>query len=81
MITLFYAHSLENKEKSDWQLLKIHLADVANMASQFAYYFDAQEIAYYTGLLHDLGKYSLPYQERLHGGKKPITLPQVPKSP
>lgn len=70
MITLFYAHSLENKEKSDWQLLKIHLADVANMASQFAYYFDAQEIAYYTGLLHDLGKYSLPYQERLHGGKK-----------
>ena len=66
----FYAHSLEKQSENLWQTLDSHLHQVGEMASQFAYHFNAQDIAYYTGLLHDLGKYSLDYQQRLHGGRK-----------
>lgn len=66
----FYAHSLKKQSENLWQTLDSHLHQVGEMASQFAYHFNAQDIAYYTGLLHDLGKYSLPYQQRLHGGRK-----------
>ena len=38
------------------------------MAAKFARVFGAQEIACQTGRLHDLGKYSEPFNHRLHGG-------------
>ena len=38
------------------------------MAAEFAQVFGAQEIACQTGQLHDLGKYSEPFDRRLHGG-------------
>lgn len=32
----FYAHSLENKPQSEWQMLDVHLTEVANLAAKFA---------------------------------------------
>ena len=58
----FFAHSGQNDDKIDWQLLKEHLRNVATLAKRFAE--EARpgdkafaETAYVAGLLHDLGKY------------------------
>ena len=67
-----YAHSAENRPESDWQTLKSHAENVAALVAQFAEPFGAAEIARYTALLHDLGKYSEPFQNRLRGAAKPV---------
>ena len=64
---MYYAHSTNNSDKSDWQLLKDHLTNVANLAARFACDFNASELAYAGGLLHDIGKYSPDFQRRLEG--------------
>ena len=51
-----------------WQTLQSHSVNVGEMAAEFARVFDAQEIACQTGQLHDLGKYSVAFNHRLHGG-------------
>ncbi|ASK27934.1 CRISPR-associated helicase/endonuclease Cas3 [Neisseria chenwenguii] len=65
----YYAHSAENRPESEWQTLSSHLTAVGQAAAEFSAFFGAQEIARYTGLLHDLGKYSARFQQRLRGGK------------
>lgn len=40
---------------------------MAQLAAEFAEPFDASDIAYLCGLLHDIGKYSKGFQERLEG--------------
>jgi CRISPR-associated endonuclease/helicase Cas3/CRISPR-associated endonuclease Cas3-HD len=65
----YYAHSTEKPDKSDWQPLKTHLTRVAEIATGFAQDFNAGELAYTSGLLHDLGKYSLDFQKHLEGTK------------
>ena len=67
-----YAHSAENRPESDWQTLKNHAENVAALAAQFAEPFGAADIARYTGLLHDLGKYSAPFQLRLAGSPQRV---------
>ena len=42
-------------------------------------YFGAQEQACQTGKLHDLGKYSEPFNQRLHGGPQSIMPLPEPK--
>ncbi len=64
---MYYAHSTNNPEKYDWQYLKDHLQNVANIASTLASDFNAGELAYAGGLLHDIGKYSSEFQQRLEG--------------
>ncbi|MED1471764.1 CRISPR-associated helicase Cas3' [Bacillus salipaludis] len=68
----YYAHSTNNKDKSDWHLLKDHLNDVANRASEFANPFQGGSFAYIAGLLHDIGKYSIEFQKRLEGDKRKV---------
>ena len=68
-----YAHSAQNKlgnllPYEHWQTLQSHSVNVGEIAAEFARVFGAQEIAYQTGQLHDLGKYSEPFNQRLHGG-------------
>ncbi|GKS87908.1 CRISPR-associated helicase Cas3' [Acidovorax sp. SUPP2539] len=63
----FYAHSTKNPDASDWQSLPDHLRAVGQMAEEFATVFGAGTMARATGYLHDLGKYTLPFQERLRG--------------
>lgn len=64
----FYAHSTDNKDKSDWQLLSDHLSAVGRIAGDFARVFGAEPMARAAGLLHDLGKYTQEFQDRLEGG-------------
>lgn len=66
-IVFFYAHSLEGRSESDWQLLSHHLLQVSEGASERASVFGAAELGAVAGVLHDLGKYTLPFQERLRG--------------
>ena len=64
---MYYAHSTDRKDKYDWQLLKNHLKNVADIASGFSREFNAEEFGYAAGLLHDIGKYSPEFQRRLTG--------------
>ena len=72
MPTTYYAHSAENQPHARWQTFADHAHKVGEMAAAFAAAFGAQEIARYTGELHDLGKYSPAFQERLHSSSKPV---------
>lgn len=63
----YYAHSDKEKDKSQWQLLKVHLLDTGSVAAAFARSFCAETLADAAGLLHDLGKYSLAFQKRIEG--------------
>ena len=69
---MFYAHSTQNPEKSDWQPLIEHLKNVARISRNFADDFHAGDLAYMTGLLHDLGKYSPDFQKRLEGAENRV---------
>lgn len=60
----YIAHiSDDNRE----QLLKDHLENVANLSASFAKAFNAEDIAYFIGLYHDIGKYSNEFQDRING--------------
>ena len=69
----YYAHSAQDElgnllPYEHWQTLQSHSVNVGEIAAEFARVFGAQEIAYQTGQLHDLGKYSELFNQRLHGG-------------
>ncbi len=66
----FYAHSGSLNNHDDWQLLVDHSKTVGSIAARNASWFGAEMIARYMGELHDVGKYSLPYLQRLHGGTR-----------
>ncbi|MDZ4151720.1 CRISPR-associated helicase Cas3' [Methylicorpusculum sp.] len=66
---LYYAHSGKREDLSDGQTLLSHLSKVSEIAEQNAQWFGAQQLAKYTGLLHDLGKYCPEFLKRLKGGK------------
>ncbi len=63
----FYAHSGTPGDKSDWQTLPEHLADVARAAEANAKPFGMEKAAFIAGLFHDLGKYDPEFQRRLEG--------------
>lgn len=64
---MFYAHSTERSDRSDWQSLSDHLIRVGELAAERAQRFGAPGLARLAGRLHDLGKYSLEFQARLDG--------------
>jgi len=63
----FYAHSVPKQPESRWQTLPDHLHAVGRMAGESAAVFNAQALGQVIGWLHDLGKYTQPFQERLRG--------------
>jgi CRISPR-associated endonuclease/helicase Cas3 len=65
-MTVYYAHT-NGTDKVDWQLVEDHLVSVAELAREFASVFNAGEYGCSTGLLHDLGKFSKEFQQRLNG--------------
>lgn len=67
----FYAHSGTKSDQSDWQVLSDHLNSVATLSKAKASAFGAEEMAFFAGLLHDLGKYSIEFQNRLNGSSLP----------
>ena len=68
----YYAHSTDNPDKSDWQLLEDHLLGVARLAEQFAAVFGAGEWGHLAGLLHDAGKATAAFQGRLEGSSQRV---------
>ncbi len=69
-MTIYYAHSGNDPAKSDWQRLSDHLAHTAHLAGENASYFGAERLAELCGMLHDLGKYSKAFAQRLEGGRR-----------
>lgn len=61
----YYAHSLQNRPTSEWEPLKKHLQEVAELAATFAGAFGAEGWGRLAGLWHDLGKYSSAFQAYL----------------
>lgn len=68
----YYAHSASGLPPSHWQLLTDHLLNVGQLASEFARPFGAEHLARPQGLLHDLGKYTKPFQMRLRGSPRRV---------
>jgi len=54
-------------EEGKIQLLKEHLEETAEIAARFALSFNARDLAWQTGLAHDIGKYAQKVQKRLLG--------------
>jgi len=61
----YFAHSLENRPVSEWQLLEDHLQNVAELAAEFADVFHSSDWGKPLGENHDLGKGTLPWQAYL----------------
>lgn len=57
-----YAHSLSDQPVSAWEPLSAHLSNVSERAAEFASVFGFGEAARVAGLLHDIGKCSMEYQ-------------------
>jgi CRISPR-associated endonuclease/helicase Cas3 len=66
---VYYAHSMKDKDKNQWHLLKNHLEDTSATAAAFASSFGADKLALVAGLLHDVGKYAPEFQQLLEGSK------------
>lgn len=65
----YFAHKNEDGLKR--QLVKEHLDGVAGLAADFADVFHARQCGYFIGELHDIGKYTLEFQNRLfHNGHR-----------
>jgi CRISPR-associated helicase Cas3/CRISPR-associated endonuclease Cas3-HD len=68
----YYAHTAvkldgnPDRDPANWQLLSTHLRNVAQLAKRFAEPLGLAAEAELSGLLHDLGKYSKRFQDRLH---------------
>ncbi|WP_280550348.1 CRISPR-associated helicase Cas3' [Halomonas sp. 11-S5] len=69
---MFYAHSTPATDKSDWQTLAGHLETVGRLAAERADRFGAAAWGEAAGLLHDVGKYTLPFQRRLEGSPERV---------
>ncbi len=64
---VYYAHSTDKPDKSDWQELSEHLCNVAKLTDKFAAAFGAERWGHCVGLLHDTGKACKNFLARLEG--------------
>ncbi len=60
----YYAHTPATPG-GEWHLLADHLQETARLAGEFAGEFNAKELSYVAGLLHDLGKAHPDFQRYL----------------
>ncbi len=68
---MYYAHSIEGKEKEgNWQELDVHLEETGDISGKNAAKFNQKDLGEALGRLHDIGKYSQAFQDRLDGGVK-----------
>lgn len=61
------AYAAHIREDGTEQTIEAHVTGVAHMAADFAAAFGAEGYAAFCGMLHDIGKYALPFQRRIHG--------------
>lgn len=62
----YLAHVSEDGERE--QTVLEHSRNVAELAGKFAGRFQAESWGYCCGMVHDTGKYSREFQQRLKGG-------------
>jgi CRISPR-associated endonuclease/helicase Cas3 len=67
MPTIYFARSTSNATKKNWQLLKDHLIGSAARARAFGEVLNLAKAAEQAALVHDLGKYTDAFQQRLEG--------------
>jgi CRISPR-associated endonuclease/helicase Cas3 len=70
-VGMFYAHTAGDDQK-DWEPLLRHLEEVAELAAVFGARCGFGDLAGVAGLLHDLGKYSEGFQNRLRGSAQRV---------
>lgn len=63
----YFAHSTADPLRRDWQILADHLNSVSRIAALRGQKFGAARLAALAGVLHDLGKYTAPFQRRITG--------------
>lgn len=63
----YFAHSTDDESKGNWQLLCDHLLAVSKRTAEFANVFDGGPQGSVAGLLHDVGKYTDEFQNRIAG--------------
>ncbi len=68
----YYAHSRPDVSEDEWQLLKDHLQNTADLAVRMGEPLGIAELVRVAALLHDLGKYSDLFQARLRGGRRRV---------
>lgn len=61
---MYIAHTRENDSKT--QSIKEHLENTASKAKDFANSFNNGDYAYICGMLHDIGKYSTEFQNKIN---------------
>ncbi len=64
---VFFAHSLEGRNRDAWQPLPAHLQAVSLLTASRADKFGAGRLGALIGLLHDLGKYAREFQDYIDG--------------
>ncbi|MGI6069023.1 MAG: CRISPR-associated helicase Cas3' [Blautia sp.] len=69
-LTRYIAHISEDGSRE--QLISEHLEGTARLAERFAEEFGYGDWGYCAGKLHDIGKYSLAFQKRIHGGTQKV---------
>ena len=62
-----FAHSLPDKDCSQWQTLQAHADGVRQLCEQFAAAFGSMEAASLIGTVHDAGKVHPDFQAHLRG--------------
>lgn len=72
MDKIYYAHSTERADRSDWQRLPDHLQAVAELAETFGRRIGIGRATRLAGLLHDLGKYNPAFLARLLGSREMV---------
>lgn len=63
----YYAHT-NGSEQTNWQTIKEHLENTAELALKLGVDTGLSEFAYVAAIYHDIGKYSQDFQHRLTGG-------------
>jgi CRISPR-associated endonuclease/helicase Cas3 len=71
-VRLHYAHSGRAPDRSDWQSLKDHLDQTAELAATFALPLNLSRAARLTGAMHDWGKHDPAFDNRLTGGPERV---------
>lgn len=67
MFMVYYGHSKDGQPEQNYQTLKEHLINTANLSRSFAEPFGSGELAWIEGIMHDIGKYSAEFQRKLKG--------------
>lgn len=65
----YIAHKRSESDNAE-QLLLEHLKNVSELSEKFAKCLNLSDYAEFIGMLHDIGKYSNRFQERINGNEK-----------